>query len=250
MLDLGSERWKYLKSPYGESANEGIPNLLRELEVAEGKGFSDLLSELIQRITHQFSTYQITLATIPHLIKLFNEKVDKIDEAFQLIREIGYAIACEDKTVLDKADADIKRWYLDNTGKLENLMESFLLKHESDLDDEMKVDMALSYLAFRGFKKEAATLMLLQPGFEECELDCPECGEYVLLNLDEDEAEYDIVPENLEASENDNIGTWLFSTLHNMNEEYLYSKLPTIFGRITCPGCGQEYHVWDAMNYM
>ena len=102
MLDLDDPLWRNLGHAHGTAAS--YPSLLRQL-LADAQNDADLdddLMESICDICHQYSTYDSTIAAVPHLIFIASEASIESSIRKFLVSLLSVAIA---GIILDKTSA-------------------------------------------------------------------------------------------------------------------------------------------------
>lgn len=93
MLDLDDPLWATFRHAGGDAAN--YPDVLRELKqtIDRGDELDEELSESLWDICHQWTTYDSTVAAIPHLIAIASDLSPDHPIRIQLLQLIGCASA-------------------------------------------------------------------------------------------------------------------------------------------------------------
>ena len=94
MLSLDDPRWEILRFAHGSAKK--IPPILRKIQSAASRGVPfdfDSVSDLWE-ICHQWSTYDATYATLPHLTAICSSLDPNNDLRISLLDLYGWAMVC------------------------------------------------------------------------------------------------------------------------------------------------------------
>jgi hypothetical protein len=88
MLDLTSEAWRSLRGPAGHG------QLAADLLTRLGAGDDSVLGELFEQACHQFTSYEVGFAVVPHLVELAEQR-PSVEFRVEALKIIGAVMAAK-----------------------------------------------------------------------------------------------------------------------------------------------------------
>lgn len=234
--------WEALECAYGSA--ERVPDLLRRAAETTSD-FGDSWNDLWSYVCHQGTVYSASYAAIPALTAMcMRQEPRGYSAPLQLI---GSILASNDGP---KDPATIRRKYESEVVQLRGLAERCV---ERAADDTEFIYGLETLAALEDAGVWSRSLSYLADG--EAPMDCVRCTEHLLLHI-----------EDLPAS----LATWkatleptlvrLVEAAPGSTEERLIAfatrndrslvadKLRHMFGAVTCPACGAEFRIADALS--
>jgi hypothetical protein len=175
MLPLDDTLWSRLKpAAYAPS----YPALLRELTatVAAGNYTRESLGELFT-MCDQWSTYDSTLAAVPHLVEVCRQQPPDAFARLDLLAWVGWCAAC---ICLNRQDGpkQLKQWYIQSVSVARDLIaESLPFAHDSEGEQSQVRELLAAFAACHGKPALAFILYELEAGGFKCD----HCHSFILL---------------------------------------------------------------------
>ncbi len=252
--------WSKLSSPYGNSVE--IPTLIIELSKTNKKEVAD---ELIwEYIYHQGSTYENTLATLPHLLKIIKESNDEVFK-MDLVLSLGIVLIGYEETsdlngvfktnnLTDETQNRIKIAFKNALKEFKNIVDNSFSNINS-LDESSKRYFLITYLVTRGKHHEAEIFITFSEN-DEYIFVCPNCNEETFLwneenvlnaydkdptfNKDRKQIKIDVNNSNPDLN-------WLEELIIKININSLRSLLPYFKGHMNCYHCKEQSNIFDGV---
>jgi len=171
MLPLDDKLWSNLNH------NGWGPEALRRLDdtIAAGKYSRDCLVEL-ETMCHQWSTYELTLAAVPHLVDICGKQPPQSTARMGLLAWVGWCVAC---IHLNRQDGQeqVKQWYHDSVAVARALIAESL-PFTQDADDQLPSvrELLAAFAACHGNPALAFILFELEAGGFKCD----HCRSFIL----------------------------------------------------------------------
>ena len=255
------EIWENLSGPYNTSGE--IPPLISKLSQTNDM---EIANEIIRHyISHQGSTYDSTLATVPHLVKIIRESKDdsfKIELIPSLcIVLIGYeydesANWSLDNDISHDVTKRIQSAFMNSLKELRTLVDNSL-ESVKFLNERIKRGFLISYFMTRG-KHEEAEIFIRYDGNDEYVFICPYCYEETYLWNEKNVLNaYELAPpyylkklRKLEILQNDfNLDLiWLEKMVEGLSINSLKLLLPYFKGYLNCYNCGTQTNVFEGIR--
>ena len=174
MLPLDDKLWSKLNH---KGWGPLYPGVLRQLNetIAAGEYSRECLVEL-ETLCHQWSTYELTLAAIPHLIDISRKLTPESTARIELLAWIGWCVACIHLNRQDGSE-QLKQWYKDSVPVARDLMaESLPFAHDSKDEESHVRELLAAFAACHGKPAIAFILYELEAdGFK-----CDHCHSFIL----------------------------------------------------------------------
>ena len=243
MIRLDAPVWGQISSA-GGSAHDLLQRLLR------GEDFRANLERLSEELSHQLSFYNATAYVLPYLADLCTKL--PLEDKLYLIAYTGPAVAAEGVEPLPP-DNEPYREFQEGLVSLRH-QTAALVVDEAALDLlradglELCQMFALAALTLIGDRQHAFYLYL-QAGCWEFPALCPneDCGWNDETLLLEDAPEC-LTPRPIEAWDGTSLedeAVWFNGLLAALGDEEFSACLPHLYGRCTCPECGESGLFWD-----
>jgi hypothetical protein len=174
MLTLDDTLWSQLNpGAYAPS----YPALLRELAatIAAGDYARESLGDLVT-MCDQWSTYDATLAAVPHLIEICRQQPPDAFARIDLLGWIGWCAAC---ICLNRQDGpkQLKQWYRESVPVARDLIAESLPFTEDSQEEESQVrELLAAFAACHGKPALAFILYELKAGGFKCD----HCHSFIL----------------------------------------------------------------------
>lgn len=231
--------WASLRCAYGSA--ERVPELLRRAEEA-GPDFGDAWDDLWSYICHQGTVYTASYAAVPALTAMCLRQEPR--GYLVPLHLVGSILASNDGP--EGAEL-IRDQYAAEVGQLRVLAERCI----ELANDDVEFIYALETLAvFEGRGVWSRNLSYVTNG--EVPLDCIDCGENLLVHIEELPATvtcWDASREHTTVKPAEQVGSIearLISLAVANNRPGVAAKLPYMFGRAICPKCGIEFPISNA----
>lgn len=174
MLPLDDKLWSNLNHKgWGPS----YPEVLRRLNdtIAAGKYSRDCLLDL-ETMCHQWSTYELTLAAVPHLVDICRKLPPESTARIELLAWVGWCVACSHLNRQDGAE-QLKRWYSASVPVARDLIaDSLPFAQDSDDEDSRVRRLLAAFAACHGKPALAFILYELETGGFKCD----HCHSFIL----------------------------------------------------------------------
>lgn len=233
--------WRALECAYGSA--ERVPDLLRVADEADsdfGDGWDDLWSHLC----HQGTVYSASYAAIPALTAMCLQREPR--GYLAPLQLVGAILASNDGPDTPEA---VRGHFSAEADSLRELAERCLERAADDTEFMYGLE---TFASFDDGGVWSRSLSYVASG--EAPLDCPSCGENLLLHIDELPAtvsRWDASQRTLAVSTgmaaNGSIEARLLALAAANDRPLVEAKLQYIFGRATCPACAAEFLVADAL---
>jgi hypothetical protein len=174
MLPLDDTLWSKLNpAAYAPS----YPALLRELaaSIAAGDYARESLGDLVT-MCHQWSTYDATLAAVPHLVEICRRQPPDAGARLDLLAWVGWCAAC---IRLNRQDGpkQLQQWYNESVPVARDLIaESLPFAQDSDGDKSQVRKLLAAFAACHGKPALAFILYELEAGGFKCD----HCHSFIL----------------------------------------------------------------------
>lgn len=266
MIELTrNDIWKSLSSAFGNS--EKVPDLLLQLENTFDKDLADTIC--FEYLTHQNSLYQITLVTVPHLVRIMNNSND-LEFQLNILINLGMILSeldsenaylnsiINDDTLDDDIKFDLKSSMLTSLEELEKKVKELIAYvKEQKLGDTF----FLSALATFDKRYSIARVFVYYSTNDEYPCLCESCNkEYNLCNESNKLYLYQhwsnmtsnppqkILPVKLSSTNSVYSSlNWLQHYVEMLNIESLKPLLPYFFSDFMCPDCNTKNSVFKAI---
>ena len=167
MLPLDDTLWTNLNH---KSWGPLYPEVLRRLNdtIAAGKYSRACLVDL-ETMCHQWSTYELTLAAVPHLVHICRKLPPESTARIELLAWVGWCVAC---IHLNRQDGSqqLKQWYQESIPVARNLIaESLPLAHDSEEQDSQVRELLAAFAACHGKPALAFIFYELEAGGFKCD---------------------------------------------------------------------------------
>jgi hypothetical protein len=175
MLPLDDARWSRLDP---KSYAPSYPARLRELAgaIAAGRYARDSLGDLIT-MCDQWSTYDSTLAVVPHLVDICHQQPPDAFARIDLLAWIGWCVACVHLN-RQGGPEQMKEWYSASIWVARDLIaESLPFTHDSDNGESQVRELLAAFAACHGKPALAFILYELEAGGFKCD----HCHSFILL---------------------------------------------------------------------
>ena len=284
MLPLDSSRWKELRHAYGSA--EQVPALLRAIAAEAVPRYSDHPAkarsnpthwdEVYSSLCHQGSAYSATYAAFPHIVEIAERdgvamRAETMVLAGSIIIHNNPDNVPDDLTAdFQMAIANVRKW-------------SLATVREAKLDFPGTLSYLLQAFGALRFPKSVYVRSLdrLYEGDWEVEIDyCPECRKYILVEMGQDgpismpvssrgmptkEGAKCTVADRTEYAERiargagilrqENNPVWpeietasvLAALADERGNRVLSMRILDLDARVTCPHCGSEFALADAI---
>ncbi len=173
MLTLHDPLWKDLSPKTIDGSYPGAstyPDVLRRLTVAipAGEYSRDYLIEL-STMCHQWSTYDSTLAAVPHLIRICQDQPPDEIARIELLGWIGWCVACIHLNRQGGPD-QLKLWYDEAVPVARNLIAESLPFAKDPIGEQRNVrGLLAAFAACNGNHGLAFILYELEAGGFKCD---------------------------------------------------------------------------------
>ncbi|MCI0536552.1 MAG: hypothetical protein L0Z50_15135 [Verrucomicrobiales bacterium] len=174
MLPLDDKLWSDLNHKGGGPL---YPAVLRHLNatIAAGKYSRDCLVDL-ETMCHQWSTYELTLAAVPHLVDSCRKLPPESTARIELLAWVGWCVACIHLNRQDGSE-QLKQWYNDSIPVARDLIaESLPFTRESDGEPSNVRALLAAFAACHGSPALAFILYELDAGGWKCD----HCKSFIL----------------------------------------------------------------------
>jgi len=174
MLPLDDNLWSNL-SPW--ALEPSYPTLLRELAhtIAAGQYSRECLVPL-STLCHQWSTYESTLAAVPHLVSICSDVAPENPARIDLLAWMGWCVACVHLNRQDGPE-QLRQWYNDSVPVARDLIaESLPFTHDSAGEQRSVRELLAAFAACHGNPALAFILYELEAGGFQCD----HCHSFIL----------------------------------------------------------------------
>jgi hypothetical protein len=236
--------WARLRHAYGSA--EDVPALLAEAEAVSGDDAS-VWDDLWGRLCHQGSVYTASYAALPALAAMAAQRAPA---GYVVPLHLAAAIIASNDGA-DEATA-VRRRYEDELGVLREVAERNLAHADGD------VEFVYGLQALMAFEDRGVWQRHLESLADgELSLECPSCGDDLLMPLDGPEfhvasfadasvSSTPVIPIDL-ADTDDAARMLRLARAHGRGD--VAAKLPYLLGRATCPSCGAAFDVATALAW-
>jgi len=167
MLHLDDKLWSTLNH---QAWGPSYPGVLRQLSerIAAGSYTRECLADL-ETMCHQWSTYELTLAAVPHLVDICRKQPPQLAARIELLAWVGWCVAC---VQLNRQDgpAELKQWYDDSIPLARDLIAESLPFSQSSAGQPCNVrELLAAFAACHGNPALAFILFELQAGGFKCD---------------------------------------------------------------------------------
>jgi hypothetical protein len=179
MLPLGDPLWNELSPDSLDGAYPGaatFPALLQKLAAAihAGEYTRDLLVEL-DPMCHQWSTYDSTLAAVPHLIRICGNRPPDELARIDLLSWVGWCVACVHLN-RQHGPEKLKHWYNDAVPVARTLIAQSLPFAKDPIGEHRNVrELLAAFAACNGNYGLAFILYELEAGGFKCD----HCNQFI-----------------------------------------------------------------------
>lgn len=258
MLELDSDRWKSLSHCYGGAGD--LPDLLRRLAVDPS---DEVWERLWSCLCHQGDVYPASYAAVPHIIRITEEL--PIPEQTAYWAFVG-SIARGSLNHARRPPEDLKAEFESALVQAGHIVLRILQEKPGDETEVLTLLQAL--VSIRGCADLADMLEGVRD--EELETACSGCEALLYVNVQDEHlyvstqepgghpdpdrtwikgnAVVDPGPEvRLEEVVPGSGSPWLARLAKQSGESALAGMLSLLYGKATCPACGQEFVVMDEL---
>jgi hypothetical protein len=237
-LNLAMTEWASLQDAYGSA--EQVPILLTAA-AATGTDEDDSWGDLWSHLCHQGTVYSASYAALPALAEM---SLRHEPSGYVAALHLAASIIASNDGPEDSAVVRL-RYEHELTG-----LRAVAARNLQHAKDDIEFVYGLQALmAFENGGVWQRNLDWLANG--EAEVDCPSCGEHLLLDLDGPDfqvasfADASLAPTAVSPVEPSamTIEGRLLALAHANNRPTLAVKLPYLFGDATCPRCHASFQV-------
>src|SRR5688572_11277266 len=174
MLPLDDKLWSNLNH---KGWGPVYPGVLRRLNdaIAAGQYSRDCLVDLAT-MCHQWSTYELTLAAVPHLVDICRKLPPESTARIELLAWVGWCVACIRLNQQDGPE-QLKRWYSESLTVARDLIaESLPFTHDADGEQGNLRKLLAAFAACHGKPALAFILYELEAGGFTCD----HCNSFIL----------------------------------------------------------------------
>lgn len=176
MLPLDDPTWSQLKYAGGDGSN--LPNVIRRLEayVDSDMPLDDDLMEDLSETCHQWSTYDATIATVPHLVDVSTRMRASNPARIELLAWIGWCVACVELNQTTASDT-ISSWFKQSVSTARDLIAESLPHvdaNENTYSLRTTRSLLAAFAACHGNTPLSFVLSELEEGGTKCEY----CGRF------------------------------------------------------------------------
>jgi hypothetical protein len=174
MLPLDDKLWSNLNH---KSWGPLYPEVLRHLNdtIAADRYSRDCLVEL-ETMCHQWSTYELTLAAVPHLVDICRKLPSESTARIDLLAWAGWCVACIHLNRQDGSE-QLKKWFNESITVARDLIaQSLPFTHDSDGEPSNVRQLLAAFAACHGNAALAFMLYELEAGGFKCD----HCKSFIL----------------------------------------------------------------------